>query len=43
MKIDGFKVDGIANIEHAYLRIEDLRQKNDGSTFQQGVTWKKVQ
>jgi len=24
MKIDGFKVDGIANIEHAHLRIEDL-------------------
>ena len=24
MKIDGFKVDGIANIEHAHLKIEDL-------------------
>ena len=24
MQIDGFKVDGIANIEHANLRIEDL-------------------
>ena len=24
MKIDGFKVDGITNIEHAHLRIEDL-------------------
>lgn len=24
MKIDGFKVDGIANIEHAHLRIEEL-------------------
>lgn len=24
MKIDGFKVDGIANIEHAHLKIEEL-------------------
>ena len=24
MKIDGFKVDGIANIEHAHLKVEDL-------------------
>ena len=24
MQIDGFKVDGIANIEHAHLRIENL-------------------
>ena len=24
MKIDGFKVDGIANIEYAHLRIEEL-------------------
>ena len=23
-KIDGFKVDGVANIEHAHLRREDL-------------------